>query len=533
MTTINNPILPGFHPDPSICRAGEWYYIATSTFQWFPGVRIHRSRDLVNWELCPSPLTRTSQLDVRGVPDSGGVWAPCLSYTPPQGDTPGRFWLIYTNVRSCGKAMADFPNYLVTAESIDGPWSEPIYLNSSGFDPSLFHDDDGSHWLLGIIWDHRTGRNPFGGILLQQYDHDARRLIGPVKNIYKGTDLGVTEGPHLYKRDGLYYLLVAEGGTSWEHAVTIARSPSIDGPYETDPNYPMLTARTNPERTIQKSGHASLTYADDRTPILAHLGGRPIGSERRCILGRETSLQRCTWTDDGWLRLEGGGNEPQASVEVPSDTPRIKASRDHTEQFDSTTLSPHFQSLRAPIDSSWLRLDARAGFCRLHGRDSLFSLFDQSLIARRVQALKCRAATRVEFQPSSIQQMAGLIAYYDTRGWYYAHVTIDDDGNRVVRLSQADDGTYRDDLTSDLIAPDTGPIDLRLELDHASLRFRVRLDPADDWRWFGPELDATILSDDYGAGWDHFTGAFVGICCQDMTGSRLHADFDWFEYTEL
>ena len=188
--------------------------------------------------------------------------------------------------------------------------------------------------------------------------------------------------------------------------------------------------------------------------------------------------------------------------------------------------------LRVDIEEFAHQLDARAGLCRLHGRESLFSLFDQSLIARRVQALKCRAATRVEFQPSSIQQMAGLIAYYDTRGWYYAHVTIDDDGNRVVRLSQADDGTYRDDLTSDLIAPDTGPIDLRLEIDHTSLRFRVRLDPADDWRSLGLELDATILSDDYGVGWDHFTGAFVGFCCQDLSGQRQHADFDWFEYAE-
>jgi len=532
MTVVENPILPGFHPDPSICRAGDWYYIATSTFQWFPGVRIHRSRDLVNWELGPSPLTRESQLPMRGVPDSGGIWAPCLSYTPPTGERPGLFWLIYTIVRSRGQAQADLPNYLVTAESIEGPWSEPIFLNSSGFDPSMFHDDDGRHWLTNMVWDHRTGRNAFAGILLQEYDAEARRLVGPIKNIFKGTPLGVTEASHLYKRHGRYYLMTAEGGTFWEHAVTMARSDSIWGPYEIDPHNPMLTSQHDPDLKIQKSGHASVVETPEGEPVLAHLGGRPIGPDRRCILGRETSLQRCRWDDDGWLRLASGRNTPEPSVDLPTDAQPQTHPRDHVEHFDATDLNPVFQSLRVPIDESWLSLRDRPGHCRLYGRDSLFSLFDQSLIARRVQSFKCRATTRVEFQPTGFQQMAGLIAYYDTRTWYYAHVTLDDGGNRVVRLALSDDGEYRDDLVPDLVTPDAGAIDLRLELDHTSLRFRVRLDPADDWRSLGSELDSTILSDDYGVGWDHFTGAFVGICCQDMSGQRRHADFDRFEYAE-
>lgn len=532
MTTIPNPILPGFHPDPSICRAGEWYYIATSTFQWFPGVRIHRSKDLVNWELCPSPLTRESQLPMRGIPDSGGIWAPCLSYTPGSGDEPGTFWLIYTIVRARGGSLTDFPNYLVTAESIEGPWSEPIFLNSSGFDPSMFHDDDGRHWLTNMVWDHRSGRNAFSGILLQEYDPEKRRLVGPIRNIYKGTDLGVTEGSHIYKQNGLYYLMVAEGGTFWEHAVTMARSEHIDGPYETDPDYPMLTSQHDPELTIQKAGHASLVETPGGDLVLAHLGGRPVGPDRRCILGRETSLQRCVWTDTGWLRLASGKNTPEPEFEAPG-SPEVKpVSRNHMDHFDGASIDPVFQSLRVPLDESWITLGERPGYCRLYGRDSLYSLFDQSLIARRVQAFRCRASTRVEFSPTNFQQTAGLIAYYDTRDWYYAHVTMDDEGNRVVRLAQSDDGDYTDDLTADLVAPDEGPIDFRLEFDGASLRFRVRLDPAEDWRSFGPDLDATILSDDYGVGWDHFTGAFIGVCCQDMSGQRLHADFDWFEYAE-
>src|SRR3954467_13027217 len=202
---IRNPILPGFNPDPSIVRVGEDYYIATSTFEWFPGVQIHHSRDLVNWRLLTRPLTRASQLDMLGDPDSGGVWAPCLTHAD------GLFHLIYTDVKRYGRttvggasgaSLRDFHNYLVTAETIDGHWSDPVYLNSSGFDPSLFHDADGKKYLLNQLWDHRPGHSRFAGIVLQQYDAAARTLVGSRKNIFRGTALGLTEAPHLYQRNG-------------------------------------------------------------------------------------------------------------------------------------------------------------------------------------------------------------------------------------------------------------------------------------------------------------------------------------------
>jgi len=147
---IENPVIRGFNPDPSICRVGDDYYIATSTFEWFPGVQIHQSRDLANWILVGQVLDRASQLDMRGNPDSCGVWAPALSYNN------GLFWLAYTNVRRFDGNYKDTPNYLVTASSIDGPWSNPVYLNASGFDPSLFHDTDGKQWLVNMVWDHRA-----------------------------------------------------------------------------------------------------------------------------------------------------------------------------------------------------------------------------------------------------------------------------------------------------------------------------------------------------------------------------------------
>src|SRR3712207_6513821 len=190
---IRNPVLPGFNPDPSFLRVGEDYYLATSTFEWYPGVQIHHSRDLVNWRLVAHPLDQAAPLDMRGDPDSCGVWAPCLSH---DGE---RFWLVYTDVKRLDGSFKDAHNYITACEAVDGEWSDPWYVNSSGFDPSLFHDDDGRKWFVNMRWDHRRRRSSFDGILLQEYSPAEQRLVGPVRNIFKGSPLGLVEGPHLWK----------------------------------------------------------------------------------------------------------------------------------------------------------------------------------------------------------------------------------------------------------------------------------------------------------------------------------------------
>ena len=245
-----NPVLRGFHPDPCLIRVEDDYYLATSTFQSFGGVQLYHSKDLVHWESLPSPLSRVSQLDLRGAPNSGGVWAPCLSYSD------GTFYLIYTSVRNFHGIYKDTPNYLVTTTDIRGEWSEPIYLNSSGFDPSLFHDDDGRKYLVNMRWDHRSENHAFEGIVIQEYSPEAKKLIGKAVNIYKGTGFGATEAPHLYKKDGYYYLMVAEGGTMYHHGVQLARSRSLYGPYESD-TQPVIATRDCPEPILQRTGHGS------------------------------------------------------------------------------------------------------------------------------------------------------------------------------------------------------------------------------------------------------------------------------------
>lgn len=244
MNTITNPILKGFNPDPSILRVDDDYYIATPTFEWWPGVQIHHSKDLVNWQVVAHPLNRVSQLDMNGIQASRGIWAPCLSYDN------GIFYLVYTNVKSFGGAFKDTHNYLVTTTDILSDWSEPVHLNSIGFDPSLFHDDDGKKYMLGMISDHRQNRNEFGGIFIQEYDAREKRLLGKHKKIFGSTERGLTEGPHLYKRNGFNYLILAEGGTSVDHSVAMARSKNIDGPYELDPKGSVLTASENRDLLI-------------------------------------------------------------------------------------------------------------------------------------------------------------------------------------------------------------------------------------------------------------------------------------------
>jgi xylan 1,4-beta-xylosidase len=522
---ISNPILPGFNPDPSIVRVGDDYYIATSTFEWFPGVQIHHSRDLVNWRLMTRPLNRTELLDMKGVPNSGGVWAPCLSYSD------GLFWLCYTVVHELNSATKDSPNYLTTASSIEGPWSDPVYLNSSGFDPSLFHDEDGRKWLLNMVWDHRPGRNPFHGIDLQEYDPVAQKLVGTPKNIFKGTELGCTEGPHLYRRNGWYYLMTAEGGTGFEHAVTLARSKTIDGPYEIHPGNPVLTSWNKDHAVLQKAGHGDLVETQNGEWYMVHLCSRPLPDSGRCTLGRETAIQRVEWRDDGWLYLSSGGHEPAVEVPAPVLNEASVESVPARDDFDGEELGMQYQTLRIPLDETKASLTERPGFLRLMGGESLESKFAPTLVARRQQAFRCRAVTLLEFEPETFQQMAGLVCYYNTGLYHYCCMSADEVHGTCLYIQSMNDGKAEYPL-GDAVVPLNGAtrVFLQVEIDHGKLRFSYSPDRT-EWHPIGPKLDASILSDDYGDDWG-FTGTFIGLACQDLSGRRKPADFDFFEYVE-
>ena len=523
---IQNPILTGFNPDPSILRVEDDYYIATSTFEWFPGVQIHHSSDLVNWRLLTRPLVRKSQLDMLGNPDSGGVWAPALSHHE------GLFYLIYTDVKTWGTGhrFKDTHNYLVTAEHITGPWSEPVYLNSSGFDPSLFHDEDGRKWLVNMLHDHRKGRTQFAGIVLQEYDPEHKKLVGPIRNIFTGTCLGVTEAPHLYKKDGFYYLVTAEGGTSYEHAVTVARSGQIEGPYEVHPDNPLLTSHGEPELYLQKAGHGSFVQTQGGAWYIAHLCGRPLTKLGRCNLGRETALQRLEWPEGEWPRIHRGGNSPHREVSAPDLPEHVFEDEPERDDFDSAELALPWQTLRVPHDESWLSLSDRPGFLRLYGRESPISRHRQSLVGRRLQAFHAEAETRLEFEPESFQQMAGLAAYYQTDNWVYLRVSRDENLSKTLNILSYDNGRYDEPLTEELSIGDAGSMFLKLIFERETFRFEYALKEG-AWTPIGPAFESGRLSDDYCQELS-FTGTFVALCCQDLSGQRRHADFDYFVYRE-
>ena len=534
--TLRNPILRGFNPDPSIIRVNDDYYIATSTFEWYPGVQIHHSRDLVHWRLLTRPLTRASQLNMLGDPDSCGVWAPCLSYDS------GLFYLVYTDVKRYGRttqgagtgsSLRDMHNYLVTSERIDGEWSDPVHLNSSGFDPSLFHDDDGRKYLVNMLWDHRPGRNRFAGIVLQEYSAEERKLTGARRVIFEGTPLGFTEGPHLYKRNGYYYLLTAEGGTGWGHAVTLARSRALTGPYELHPDTHILTSRHRPDMELQRAGHADLVETQTGETWMVHLCGRPLRNRGRCTLGRETAIQPMVWSADGWLRTADGQGLPYSEVAAPALPVHAFPAPPAREDFDGPRLPLDFQWLRSPWPDELFSLAARPGHLRLYGRESLGSQFRQALVARRQQAQCFSAATVADFEPEHFQQMAGLVCYYNGSKFHYLHISHDENLGRHLRvMSCLPDQVQPDILTPPVAIRGGAPVHLRVEVDYERLHFAYRVEGA-EWNWLPGQFDASILSDEAGPpGNPNFTGAFVGMCCQDLAGTCRAADFDYFEYRE-
>jgi len=520
-----NPILKGFNPDPSLLRVGDDFFIANSTFEWFPGVRIHQSRDLVHWHQLPSPLSRLSLLDMKGDPDSCGVWAPHLSYHD------GIFYLVYSDVKRFDGRWKDLTNYLTCAESIEGPWSDPVILNHSGFDASLFFDDDGKSYILNLLVDHRKGKF-FGGIIIQEYSFEEKRLVGPVHNIFRGSSLGVTEGPVMMKKDGWYYLIVAEGGTEYNHAVSMARSRHITGPYEIHPENPILTSSDDPDNPLQKAGHGSIIQTPDGEWYLSHLTGRPLTRRGRCVLGRETALQRLVWPEGGWPVLAEGGHNPFLTVKVPA-LPQVEySSLPSLDDFDDESLRLEYQSLRIPMTEDWVSLKKRPGFLAIKGQESLCSTHRQSMIARRQEDFCFKATAVLEFSPDHFQQSAGIVYYYNTRHFIYLYVSKEDDVHNTLSILVSDDNNFSEPLVSPIIL-NNERVSLRLQVNREKVSFGYK-EEGSDWRELGISVDGSIISDDYVQQKVEykaaFTGAFIGLCCQDYSSREKWAYFDSFEY---
>lgn len=512
---IQNPIIRGFAPDPSIIRVGEDYYIATSTFEWWPGVKLYHSRDLSNWVQIRSPLQRKNQINLVGNPTSGGVWAPCLSYCD------GTYYLVYTDVKTKKGLYYNNHNYLIETKDIRGVWSDPVYLNSTGFDPSLFHAPDGKKYLVNI-------RNGFKGILMQEYDAAAKRLVGEVHTIFKGTSIGYTEGPHLYYKDGFYYLVVAEGGTGYDHCVTFARSESLWGPYLVDPKNPMLHSLDGNPQALQKCGHADLVETQHGEWYMVHLCSRPNPELRTCILGRETAIQKIHWNSAGWPRLTTGLTTAAMEVESPKGiVPDALQMQQYETDFDADAL-PDWFSFPRQAPGTNINLTVRPGWLRMTGRESLNSLFDVNLAGVKQFAFKMRVETRLQFKPTCSEQAAGLAYMYDAYHFYLFIWTCNDDSEYELSLIRCDDQRY--ETLVRIPIPQT-TLDLYLQAqttgDGAFVQFRYAV-TADEWQDVGMLQPTNILTDEHCRG---FTGAHAGLYVHDMTGLQQTADFDNFLMT--
>lgn len=514
---IKNPVLTGFHPDPSMICVDGVFYIANSTFEYFPGVAISVSRDLANWESIAAPLDTTNMLNMLGNPKSGGIWAPCLTYRDDF------FYLGFTDVKNWANGpFKDTPNYIVKASNIEGPWSEPVFINCSGFDPSLFHDDDGRKYIVNMEWDYRKqGNEQFTGILLTELDSITLKPIAEPIKIFKGSERGLVEGPHLYKIDDYYYLITAEGGTSYEHAVTVARSRNINGPYELHPNTHLASSKDSPRASIKKTGHGSICQAPDGRWWLAFLCGRPMDESLRCPLGRETSISEVVWKD-GWPYLKEGGIVPSEQFQGYGEQHTQKV---FNYDFKSNAFKQDFMSLRTPAQFKILE----DGSLRLYGKESLSSLHEQNMLVRRQTDFCFEVETCLELPFDHFQKMAGLLYRYNEENQYYLRVAFDEEKQqKCLGILCFNNGNFSMPLGEDEIPVGNGKLYLRLTVKNNYGEFSYANEDK-NWKVINYKLDVSILSDEYASPMG-FTGAFIGISCQDMMDKSGYADYTYFSY---
>jgi alpha-N-arabinofuranosidase len=421
--TYTNPIIPGFHPDPSICRVGENYFLVTSSFEYFPGVPLFHSRDLVHWRQIGHVLTRPSQLSFADWRPSGGIFAPTIRYHD------GIFYMITTNMSGGG-------NFYLHTRDPYGEWSEPIWVDQSGIDPSLHFDDDGRVYLTSN-WigrfpppDEIDPTDPVWGIQQSEIDITTGKRLTEPQRIWAGTGGRFPEAPHLYKINGRYYLMIAEGGTELCHMVTIARSDTPWGPWESCPHNPILTHRSQ-QSPFQAIGHADLIEASDGSWWLVCLGIRPPSMPYCAHLGRETFLAPVRWDDAGWP-VVGQQGRLRVEMDSPAFGPVTWERAPERDDFNAPHLSVHWNFLGVPDAAAWSLTD-RPGALRLRGTAArLDDGPPVAFVGRRQEHYACEVATRIDFEPTTKCEEAGLTVWMNPSHHYDLFVTRRDNQRQLI-----------------------------------------------------------------------------------------------------
>lgn len=495
-----NPIIPGFYPDPSICRVKDDYYLVTSTFEYFPGVPIFHSKDLVHWEQIGHCLTRDSQLNLNNIKSSSGIFAPSLRYHE------GMFYMITTNFRGDG-------HFYVYTDNPYGEWSEPIYVEGQGFDPDLFFDDDGKVYFI---------REDFlgHGIRLWEIDIKTGKLMGEENLIWDGFEDRLCEAPHIYKINEFYYLMVAEGGTHKGHMVVMARSSAVDGPYEGCLNNPILSNRCNVLHPIQATGHADLIQIQDGTWWLVFLGIRQVGGYHN--LGRETFLAPVEWDVNGWPVVNHN-----KTIEFEMDAPKLdscKYSEEKTrDEFEGHKLNFFWNFRRNPDEEVWSLKDRR-GYLKL--ACTKFNLNDmemKSFVGRRQRHLQCKAQTFMEYKPLNIGDESGLTVIMNEEHHYEIALLKDENEVNVIvrrKIGDLQSVVYKESYNEEFIV-------LSVEADKYKYSFGYGKN-TDEIKYVY-SAQAKYLSTEVAGG---FTGVYLGMYATSNGNKSLSsAYFDWFEYS--
>lgn len=514
---FRNPVIKGFYPDPSVVRVGADYYLVNSTFGWFPGIPVFHSRDLVHWTQIGNAIDRVDQLDFGRHDLVNGVFAASIAHHD------GRFWIANTCFPNCGG------NFIITATDPAGPWSDPVWLPdlAGGIDPSLFFDDDGRAWIVNNDLP-AGGKERYTGhraIWLQEFDAKAMRTIGPRTVILDGGVVPAekpeyVEGPHLYKRDGWYYLSAAEGGTGEMHAQVILRSRAVTGPYVPWEHNPILTQRDLPRERpfpITSTGHADLVQTQDGDWWAVFLGNRPYPPLEGHYVntGRETFLMPVQWKD-GWPRITAPGQAVPYVLDAPA-LPAGEAALPTSgafaidDAFDGERLPAHWITVRNPRER-WYRL--HDGALHLQPRNVLLGQRDNpSFLARRQQHQDATATTALRFVPQRDGDTAGLAAFQNEDYWYLLAVTRER-GKPVLVLDRRDGRLEHEAATGTRLASAplpamSGGQPLQLRIHARGAKYDFEYAGSDGrWRTLARDLDGTLLSTAVAGG---FTGAVFGV----------------------
>jgi xylan 1,4-beta-xylosidase len=530
-----NPILSGFYPDPSICKVDNDYYLVNSTFSYFPGIPVFHSKDLINWELLGHVMDRSEQLELKGLGISEGIFAPAIRYNK------GFFYVTCTFVGGGG-------NFIVTSKSPSGPWSNPTWISQiNGIDPSLFFDDDGKSYILynSIPPDDKPIYDGHRTIRMYEFDINDLKVTGNERILINGgTDINKKpvwiEGPHIFKKDGFYYLIAAEGGTAGNHSQVVFRSKNIYGPYQSYEKNPILTQRNlDPKRknAITSTGHADFVQTDTGDWWSVFLGCRPYPptEEGYYNTGRETFLAPVKWID-GWPVINPDHQEVQYFYPLPISLLKTKYKTSYSgnfimrDDFNTETLDKNWVFLRTPKEK-WYDLDKRKGFLLMNLRPEICSeKVNPGFLGHRQQHMEGSASISLDFSPNSENEKAGLLIFQNENHFYFICKSLEEK-RPVIQLCKSSTSTSEkmEILASQKLLEYRSKKGCYLKIEsHGNYYSFFYGYDRNKWILLKDSVDARFLSTRVAGGFVGCIYALYATSSGKPTNNSVY--YDWFEY---